>query len=173
LGETPQLIHVLMGLRRLYLAQGALQAMSEVGAQLLTLAQRLQDRVLFVEAHQALGLSLLMLGQIAEAHTHLRQGVAYYTPEQPQPHGALHVLDPRVVCLSYAAWALWLLGFAEQARTASATAITVAQEHGAPLDRAHALCWDARLQQFCRDRVAAQQRAEEALALSTAHGFTQ
>jgi tetratricopeptide (TPR) repeat protein len=83
-GETPMLIPVLQGLRRLYALRGDRgdgQKARELGEQLLTLAQRQNDTALLQEAHWALGQTLYYLGELNPACTHLEQSSAFYTPQ--------------------------------------------------------------------------------------------
>ena len=61
-GEPPQLFRVLWGLWHVYGARGDAPTQRELGDQLLSLAQRLQDPDLVLEAHHALWPSLLASG---------------------------------------------------------------------------------------------------------------
>jgi predicted ATPase len=56
-GDTSQLFPVLRGLWSFYIARPELRTTRELGEQLLSLAQRVQDPPLFVVAHYALGFS--------------------------------------------------------------------------------------------------------------------
>ena len=83
-GETPTLIPVLQGLRRLYALRGDrgdAQRALELGEQLLTLAQGQNDTTLLQEAHWALGQTLCFLGELNPARTHLEQSSAFYKPQ--------------------------------------------------------------------------------------------
>jgi predicted ATPase len=111
MGETPQLFPVLFGLRTFYHVRGPLQTAHEVGEQLLTLAQSVQDPALLLEAHRALGSTLLPLGALVPARTHFEQGLVLYDPQQHRSHASLYGQDPGVVCLSLGASVLWLLGY--------------------------------------------------------------
>ena len=79
-GETPHLFPVLFGLWLFYAVRAKLQTARELGEQLLTLAQSVQDPVLLLEAHYMLGITLLVLGEFAPARAHLEQGIALYSP---------------------------------------------------------------------------------------------
>src|SRR5262249_32147303 len=60
-GETPQRVPVLLGLWRLYAAQGQLHTAREFGDMLLHLAHRVHDPGLAVLAYHALGATWLFL----------------------------------------------------------------------------------------------------------------
>jgi predicted ATPase len=74
--ETPGLFAALRGLWVCNEARAELRAARQLGEQLLTLAQTLQDPTLLVEAHRALGNTLFWLGEFVSARTHLEQGMA-------------------------------------------------------------------------------------------------
>ena len=143
----------------------------ELAEQLLVLAQRLQDPVHLIEAYRALGNTLFWLGEFAPARGYLEQAIALYDFQQHRSLAFLYGTDPAVVCLSYAAWALWLLGYPDQARRRSAEALTLAQELSHSPSLAVALAWAASLHQSCREVLMVQERAEALMALATEQGF--
>ena len=61
---------------------GGVQTARELGEQLLSLAQSVQDPTLLVVAHYGLGMTLFCLGEFASAREHLEQGIALYDPQQ-------------------------------------------------------------------------------------------
>src|SRR5207245_11543663 len=81
-GETPQLFPVLWGLCLFYTGRGELQSARELGEQGLALAQRQDEATLLLEAHAALGATLLYLGEFASARSHAEQGLALYDPQR-------------------------------------------------------------------------------------------
>ena len=115
-GEPRQLFPVLWGLWRLFNYREELQRAGELGKQLLTLAQQVQDRALLLEAHHALWPTLFYLGELAAARGHLEQGMALYDPQQHRSHAFLYGgHDPGLCCHAYTAWTLWALGYPDQA----------------------------------------------------------
>jgi predicted ATPase len=76
LGETPQLFPTLRGLCRFYQSRGPLPTARELGEQLYRLAQRATAPTPRLEAHDALGTTLFLLGEYPAARMHLEQGVA-------------------------------------------------------------------------------------------------
>ena len=65
-GETSQLFPVLRGLCLFYINRGEFHTAQELGEQLLRLAQRVQDTVLLLEAHNMLGAILGFLSELAK-----------------------------------------------------------------------------------------------------------
>jgi len=81
-GETPQLFPVLHGLTRFHMLRAELQTTRELAEQLFSLAQRLKDPELLLEAHRVLGPNMFWLGELVLARKHLEQGVALYDPQK-------------------------------------------------------------------------------------------
>jgi class 3 adenylate cyclase/predicted ATPase len=172
-GETPQLVPVLFGLWRFYSARPQLHTAREIGETLLRLAQPADDPALAVIAHYALGVAWWWLGALPAARLHLEKGIACYTPDQRRALVFRMGQDPGVVCRIYAAAALWLLGYPEQALARLHEALALAHELSHPLSQAYARCMAALVLQFRRDVPAVHEQAEAAVALSTEQGFPQ
>jgi predicted ATPase len=82
------------------------------------LAQRYQDPALLLEAHLVMGATLVQLGELTSGLEHLEHGIVLYDPQQHRALAFLYGEDPGMVCLSWAAWALWSLGYPDQALVA-------------------------------------------------------
>lgn len=171
IGLTPQLFPVLHGLYRIYHVRGDLIAAREVGEQLTELGQSLGDQTLLMEAHRALGVPLIWLGEVALARAKLEEGIAIYDAKLVRSHAYTYGIDPGVVCLSYAALAWWFLGFADHALDRSQRALALAEELSHPHSRALALVWAAWLRQFRREVPSTQELAQAAIRLCSEHGY--
>jgi predicted ATPase len=171
-GETPQLFPVLWGLWGFYLTRAEFQTARELGDQLLTLAQNVQNPALLLQAHQALGQTLYPLGKLVPAGAHLEQSLAFCDPQRDCPY-AVSIMLFRVNSLTTAASVLWFLGYPDQALKRSHEALILAQELSYPPSLALALIMAGWQHQFRREGQAAQERAEAVIALSTEQGFAQ
>ncbi len=80
-GETPELVPILLGLWRFYGVRSQLHTARELGETLLCLAQRAHDPALAVIAHYALGGTWLYLGALPAARQHVEEAIAHYTPD--------------------------------------------------------------------------------------------
>ncbi|HEV8714159.1 MAG TPA: adenylate cyclase, partial [Candidatus Binatia bacterium] len=170
IGETPQLFRVLWGLWTLYLTRGDCRIARDLGEQLLRLARNTQDPASLLEAHVAFGITLVFFGELTAARTHLEQGITLYDPQQ---HGslALYGQDPGAAGLSWAALALWLLGYPEQALQRMREALALARELTHPPSLAYVLCQAAVFHQLRREGQVARERAEETISLALEQGF--
>jgi predicted ATPase len=170
-GETPQLVPVLLGLWRFYNARSQLHTSRELGEAMLRVAQHTHDPMLAVIAHTALGVTWAFLGALATARLHAEEAIAHYAPDQHCARMFQIGQDPGVGCRVCAALTLWLLGYPEQAMTHVQEALRLAYELSHPYSLAYARCMAAWVTQFRRDVSPVYEQAEAAIALSTEHGF--
>jgi predicted ATPase len=173
-GETPTLIPVLQGLRRLYALRGDPgdgQKARELGEQLLSLAQRQNDTRLLQEAHWALGQTLYYLGELNPARTHLEQSSAFYTPQSLSSQASRDAAGTQIACLFFTGWALWALGYPDRALETGDEALSLAHELSHPFTLAFAFWGMAQLNQFRREVQVTLERAEATIALSNEQGF--
>jgi DNA-binding winged helix-turn-helix (wHTH) protein/predicted ATPase len=173
MGDTPQLFVALRGLQTFHAVRAELPMAAELAEELLLLAQRQHDPTLLVFAHLSLGSTLFHRGAFVQARVHLEQGTPLNIPQQDHDPAFLYGHGPGVVCISWAALALWLLGYPEQALQKGHEAITWARQLAQPFSLAFALNWVAWLHQLRREPQAAQDQAEAAMALCTEQGFAQ
>jgi predicted ATPase len=172
-GETPQLFPVLFGLWRFYQVRAEYQTARELAEQCFSLAQRVQDPTLLLEARFALGASLLFLGEMVPARAYLEQSIALYDPQEHRALAFRAGIDLKAWCLSHLAQALWVLGYPDQALERNHAALTLAQELSHPPSLAAVLFYVAFIHCYRREAHATQERAEAAMALASAQGFPQ
>jgi predicted ATPase len=170
-GETSQLVPVLRGLWEFYELRGELQTARELGEQLLTLAQRVQDPALLLVAHDVLGDTLIWPGEFGAAREHLEQGIALYDARQHRSLAFLYGYDSGVACLSFVASVLWYLGYPDQALKRNNESLVLAQELSYPPSQGLALSFAAWLHHLRREGQLTQEQAEAEIALSTEQGF--
>ena len=171
-GETPHLFPTMWGLWHFYLSQGACRTARDLGDELLTLAEQRADPMLLVAAHQALGRSLYHLGDFAAALLHLEQARAGLERKlDPSPH-LRYAVAPGVQCMAILGQLLWCLGCPDQALRRSREAVHSAWELSHINSLTFSMYFAIRLHLFRGEAREAEKLAEDALALSTKHGFT-
>ena len=169
--DFPSVFPVLIGVGAFHAVRGKYHTAREVATQLLRVAERAQDSGLLVEAHALMGVVAFYRGEFTTARAQLEQSMTLYDPRHHQAHALHYGQDPWVVCCSYLAWALWTLGYQDQAQARSEEAIAYAHELQHPMSLAFALGLAAIVQNVCRDSQAGCDRAEELIALATEHGL--
>jgi ATP/maltotriose-dependent transcriptional regulator MalT len=120
-----------------------------------------------------MGGNLFFQGEFSQAHDHARQGLSLYDPRQHRTLIFLYGDDPQVLCLCWAALALWYLGYPDQALERISQARRIAQELAHPFGLAFALFWTAFLHQARGEVQRVQEQTDTLLALTQEHGIPQ
>jgi predicted ATPase len=167
-GATPQLFPILVGLWGFYNTRAELAAAWELATQCATLIQSGQNHGGAQVAHYMLGEGCFHRGELAQARAYLEEGLAL---DDPQHHSSDTGNEPRVASLCIAAYALWALGYPDQALQRCHAALTCAQECSHPFSLAFALYGTTRLHQCRREVEATHEYATTLIALSTERGF--
>jgi class 3 adenylate cyclase/tetratricopeptide (TPR) repeat protein len=172
-GETPQLFPALSGLWMYYLQQANLQTAGELGDQLLVLAESQHAPTLLLAAHRVLGTTAYWRGEFIAARDHMEQGFALYDLQRHHTPASRYGAgnDPVVSCLSYTAWALWHLGYPDQALQKSHEMLALARDLSHPFTLAWALNAASWARLYRREGQAAYTLADEAIALSITQDF--
>ena len=90
-------------------------AMRELAAQFLALAEKQGATIPLMIGHRLMGMSLLLTGDIAEGRAHFDQAIALYDPAEHRPLATRFGQDAAGINLSYRSLALWILGYPEAA----------------------------------------------------------
>jgi class 3 adenylate cyclase/predicted ATPase len=172
-GETPEMVPILLGLWRFYNQRAHFHTARELGDTLLRLGQQADAPTLAVIAHYTLGVTLFCLGTLPASRQHSEAGIALYTPDQRRAPVFRMGQDLDVGCRVHAARTLWVLGYPAQAlaRVRDGTALAHTLSHSYSL--AFARCLAAWVSQCRRDVPAVYEHAEAAVALATERGFPQ
>jgi tetratricopeptide (TPR) repeat protein len=163
LGGRTELFTVLQGLEWHNEFRLQLETARDLGEQLLTLAEDANEPGKLMAAHNALGLVFLLQGKFTAARDHFEQASPRFDWGQSGFFGAFFPC--------FGAWALWALGYADQALKWSREALASAEALSRPAPLANALSLVAVLHMFLRDTRMAQERAEAAIAIAAEQGF--
>ena len=156
---------VLRGRQVFHLASGELNKAREFAKQFLDLAERQQDPALLVGSCHALGQTLFLLGDLIGARKVVEQGITVFDPGQHRlpnwPGG-----QPGEQCYLYDAFALWMLGYPDQAVRRGEEALTMANELRNPVNLINTLAFVATVHVLRREPAAARQRAKATMEMS-------
>jgi class 3 adenylate cyclase/predicted ATPase len=172
LGQPPQLYPALYGLWSFAIVRSQYDSAHQLGTLLLSLGEQQGDPGLVLEAHACLALiALFGRADLSAAREHFERALAIYDPEAHAAHSVAFGQDPGVLCLSYGAWALWLLGHPDQALASHRRALALAEQRGHAHSRAYALGVGASFRQLRREPALALELAETSIAYATERGF--
>jgi predicted ATPase len=170
LGEPPEnpllLFSVLYGFWVANYVAFSGDALCELAAQFLALAEKQTATAPFMVGHRVMGASLLFTGDIAQGRAHFDQALALYDPAEHRPLATRFGQDVRVSILSFRSVALWVLGYPETALVDAERTLKDAREIGQAATLMYALsivpatyCWRG-------NYVETKTLAEEAIALA-------
>ncbi|NIQ81834.1 MAG: hypothetical protein GTN93_27905, partial [Anaerolineae bacterium] len=177
IGGTPQLFHVLLGLRRYYLHCGRLQTARELGEELITLAERSRDAsqeegaLQLSRAHAMHAEILYCLGEFVQAREHAQQGVRLFAPQRRRDHVLLYGNDTSVISGIHEALALWHLGHPNHALEIARDMLDRSRELAHAFTLTVALFFTAMLYQLRRDIKNVQALSNELLRIADEQGF--
>jgi predicted ATPase len=170
LGEPPEdpllLFSVLSGFwSASYVAFNG-DAILDLAAQVLALAEKQGSTVPLMIGYPVTGLALLHTGDIAGARAHLDRAIALYDPATHRPLAPRFVQDIRVTALAYRSFALWLLGYPVASLADVAVALKDAREISHAGSLMFALAQTGIISVLCGDFLAAIAQADECFALA-------
>jgi predicted ATPase len=170
-GDQGRLFPLLFGQWVFHMARAEHAAAQDLGAETLRAAEREGDAAGLVVGHRAVGIGALWRGELVEARGHLERELALYDPERHRSLASVYAYDPRLAGLAGLAFALFQLGYPEQAVARCREAVDDAARLSHPAGLAYALSHACMLDQIRRDLPQLGQRTAELVALSTEHGF--
>ncbi len=174
LGESPEdpllLFAVLFGSWVANLAAFNGDALREIAAQFLALAEKQRATIPLMIGHRLTGSSLLFTGDIAEARTRLDHAIALYDPTEHRRLTMRFGVDVRNAALVHRSWALWMLGYPEAALADAEFAVKDAREFGQGATLIQALLLTNYCQIFGGYYAAAKQRIDEGISLAGEKG---
>lgn len=165
LGDKVHLPLVLRGRQVFHLLRGELSKARESAKQFLDLAKRQQDPALLVGSYHALGQTLFQMGDLMTARRTVEQGIALFEPDKHRlrnwPGG-----QPGEQCYLYGAFALWMLGYPDQALRRGEEALAMAEELANPANLINTFAFVALVHVLRRELAASEQRAKAAMEMS-------
>ena len=141
-------------------------AMRELAAQFLVLAEKQGSVVPIVVAHRMMAVSLLCTGDIVEARVHSDQAAALHNPAEHRPVATRFGQDPGVSILAYRSLGSWLLGYPAASLADVESAVKAAREIGQAATLMFVLTHTALTHLVSRNYAAAKGEAEELVAVA-------
>lgn len=168
----PALLSTLLGMARFQCVRGELDDAAALCDRIVALAEHAPDPIPLVADSVVVYVSVFR-GDLLTTRRHAEHGAAAYDLTR---HGALTLTygnDAGLVCLGFGAWALWGLGYADQASAGIAAAIDLARRLEIPYCDAVALFYASWLHLFTRNVDAAAASLDALESLSTQLGLRQ
>jgi predicted ATPase len=159
------------GLWTWHFVGGALGEAQALAEHLVDTAEKMDDSVYKVLAHESLGFTLFAYGKFAAAHAALERSISFCEDEKAGTYLDLSAQDPRVHVRLYDGMALCLLGYPDQALRICAEAHRCAEASKHPFSEAMARTISLRVHQFRGEAAIVAETANAAIALCQEHDF--
>jgi predicted ATPase len=141
-------------------------ALRELAAQFLALAEKQGATGPIMIGHRLMASSLMSTGDIVEGRKHYDRAMALYDPAEHRSLATRFGQDIGVVILTFRSWVLWLLGYPEGARMDAERALKDAREIGQAATLMYALFSATWTHIQCGNYAAANALADELLAVA-------
>ena len=171
-GHRRHLARALRGLCYVHHVRGHILRTSELGSELVDLAEQGDDIVMQADAHNALAFNLFHQGEHLPAREHLEISSAKIARAGDPADALSRGVNIHVFGRAYRAHVDWHLGYADAALRATQDAIDLAHRLVHPFSSAVALAYAAMLHQFRREPTEVRARADAARSICAEHGFS-
>jgi predicted ATPase len=170
MGEPPEdpllLFSVLYGFWIANLLAFNGDALRDLAAQFLTLAEKQTATAPLMVGHRPMAISSLYTGDIAQGRTHSDRALALYNDSEHRSLTARFGQDARMSILSYLALALVLLGYPDAALTDADRGLEHARDTGQAATLMFALVHASLVNLLCGNYEAASAQADEVIVLA-------
>jgi tetratricopeptide (TPR) repeat protein len=168
---SPQIFAALRGLSLFYINRPKLDRALDLGEQLLRLAEAQEDPALLYEALYSLGSAYYFRGEPRAAVLHLQRAITSGESANQRARSTLFEQNAMVGCLAIASFALWSLGFPDQALERSRQSIELAEQLRQPYSLSRALSWASLLYLILGDWERCSELADRSITLSETSHF--
>jgi class 3 adenylate cyclase/predicted ATPase len=170
-GLDQHTLPAVFGLWTWHFLRAALGEAQVLAEHLLNTAEKVDDSVRKVLAHEALGFTLFAQGKFDAAHAELERSISLCEDSKASVYLDLAAHDPRVHVRSYDSMALWFLGYPDQALRICAEARRYADASQHPYSEAMERTISLRVRQFRGEAVIVASQVNTAIALCQEHEF--
>jgi len=163
---------VLYGIWACYYVGGEVAMQQVTAAEFLAEAERYGDTAPLCIAHRALGTTYVTMGEFAAGRGHLEQARKLYDPEHHTQYRFQYGQDIGATALCYLCWALWHLGYVDQASEVADEAVKCAEAIAHPFTQVYTLCHARGMMDVFRRRSEdTRSYASLVVSLCSEHGF--
>jgi predicted ATPase len=169
---VPQKCSILYGIWASYYVAGEVAMQQLAAADFLAEAERHKETDSLCLSHRTLGTTYVQMGEFAAGRQHLERARELYDPERHSQSKYLYGQDIGATALSYLCWALWHLGYVDQATAVANEATKRAEALSHPFTLAYTICHARGMMDIFR-RCAKDTRsyANTVISICTEHDF--
>ncbi|MEI7849165.1 MAG: AAA family ATPase, partial [Chloroflexota bacterium] len=171
-GNSADMFQVLSILKGYYNLRGDPRNSQETAQALLQIAQQKDDSELLVTAASKMVTNSFYFGQWKEFRGHVDRTIQLYYSEKHRSLTYKMGGDPKGIALAFGGMGLWMLGFPDQARCFTQSAMALEREVAIPLWSWFAFYYIAFFHVYAEELKAAQHWIDKALHICTDQGMS-
>ena len=170
--DPAQKFSILYGIWACHYVGGKVALQKDAALEFVREAERHGDTAALCLSHRTLGTTYVTMGEFIAGRQHLEQAWALYNPEEHARYRYQYGQDIGATALCYLCWALWHLGYFDQASKVAAEAVRHADEVAHPHTQVYTI-FHARgmLDIFRRRPDETPSYAARVVSLCDEHGF--
>ncbi len=168
--EEPAAFPELWGLWAIHLTRAELDRALELALRIQRIADTSRDRLLRLQGHHALWMTLFFRGELAASHHHLEEGEPLYDPAEDRTSALVYGHDAGAAAISLRSLLLWSFGRVDQALEVSRQAAACARALGHPVTLVYVLLNVGWLRLLRREPDACSEEADAVIAYSSEQG---
>jgi class 3 adenylate cyclase/predicted ATPase len=173
LTDPSQKFAILYGIWASHYVGGAVAKQRDAAAEFLAEAERHKDTAALCIAHRALGTTCLTTGDFAAGLHHLKRARTLYDSQRHACYRYQYGQDIGAAALCYLSWALWLLGYVDEASAVAAGAMKSAEGLSHPHTLVYTICHARAFIDFFNRRYEdIQSYADRIISICTENGFS-
>jgi class 3 adenylate cyclase/predicted ATPase/DNA-binding response OmpR family regulator len=164
---------ILYGIWACHYVGGEVSKQRDAAIEFLAAAEQHNDTATLCIAHRILGTTCVTMGEFAFGLNHLERARALYDSEHHPRYRYQYGQDIGAATLCYLSWALWHLGYVDQASTVAAEAMKHAEELSHPHTLVYTICHARGFMDLFRRRCEdTQSNTGLVVSLCTENGFS-
>ena len=170
--DPAQKFSILYGIWACHYVGGEVVLQRDAASDFVREAERHGDTAALCLSHRTLGTTYVTMGEFAAGRQHLERARALYNPEEHARFRYQYGQDIGATVLCYLCWALWHLGYVDQASEVATQAVRHAEEASHPHTQAYTICHAlGMLDIFRRRPEETPSYAGRVVSLCDEHGF--
>ena len=170
--EASQQYSILYGVWASYYVAGEVVMQQRAAEDFLAEAERQGETAALSLSHRTLGTTYVQMGEFSAGRKHLERAWELYDPLRHSQSMYLYGQDIGATALSYLCWALWHLGYVDQAAAVAAEAKKRADTLSHPFTLAYTICHARGMMDiFRRCPEDTQSYADTVISICTEHDF--
>ena len=138
--DPAQKFSILYGIWACHYVGGEVVLQKDAASDFVREAERHGDTAALCLSHRTLGTTYVTMGEFVAGRQHLERARALYNPEEHAQFRYQYGQDIGATALCYLCWALWHLGYFDQASEVAAEAVRHADEVSHPHTQVYTIC---------------------------------